>query len=1303
MHRNPLVDSAKSFVVRRGGPSVARVRRFSAEASLPALLCALLVLATTALAQDVQTPVPATDVVNWDFEDGSREGWRHKDNATIEVVDAGGERGNVLEFATDYGEFGFAWMTMQPGPRMDFSDTWAVEFMIRGDGSGAIVRPTLGVIRRGEPTVYYSAERDALTLDFTGWRRHRLHISALEIQGDRNILEDLQRISFVQFMVNAEEASRTTLAVDDIHAAPPEGEQVAQFARWREEMARLFGPVPKDGSNLLPNGGFERSADGETPQFWRAVDWGTESEMRWQKAGGRDGSACVAVHCPSVEHRGSYQINVSVEPGPYVFSARARCDLQDPEAGQGARARISYINEEGRGIGNDYCDADHTADGWQHIRGTFEVQSTIPRVQINLFNSFGHGTVYWDDVSLAWDVELTERRERIRRQNLADLAEVRPMIVHATQELAVLTERIGEPDQYQAMALAMLEWALQDAEYAMEAELGTNAKATVESAREYIAGFDEIMAEARANPLRTAPPDADANPYVASLNAGAAAHSREPTGYRKGEEGYLQVENAWSFRTLGSNCLQMAWALTHPRSEHHGDPLLVKNLFDTMQGVLQNHRDGDWNPGRQARFGADPNIPRFTLGPTFDAYRQLRQHLPWLILPAKDEEWLDEIRVCVEHQYEEYGLKNFTTGAYGAGNYPNQDVYYLLICELAHRVWGDEKFADHVQLFLDFLEDTVYPMGGMIYHGTQNETFGYHNLNISWLARFLEYTGSEQARRIIAKTVDFYPIMVEPSGIVENYTDASWKHSPAWAHPQAPDIVAAITGDPLNKRVANIAIERSGAGHGEHSVFAAEWWKDIPEEPLPDNYIMFDENVQGPRARFGPFSFAMNGRNFGEGRTGKDTFIGCTYAPMGLPEGEVGALLIAIPETRIRPEGIHYRNARYITGLEEFAHIIGGNEFASMAVRYRTTIPRRHDSPALPWQGTQQWFASKDRLVGLIHITAVEEDENAGVWGRLRFGRATGENEIIPSPEMEDTFKYGPLLARIHAHNYDRIETAPGEMFYLDEPERFRARELLLKDAESATPEEPDKRTTYPAGTDYWFLAEVMPYTSDFASAVEPIHDGDVRGLRFSDSDGAWIVLHNLSERERQWSGSVPEGAAVRLFVQGEHGNGQLLGRQAAPSRWTSNPASTLCSRRWRSDGQIGRDGWPHPPAPSPGLRSANSGRGGEDKQRGTANCCLCDRPHPPPHRHRRFRRPADDRRRGRGLRGGRRRDSARHKPRRGLRRRVRELLGGAGRRADAGVRRGGGGGVLPDARLRAQLAGHAPRSAHRWRGRAGA
>ena len=1106
------------------------------------LLLAVFGLSGASSAQEAEVAPSATDVVAWSFEDGDLSGWQHKDNATLQIVDAGDERGKALELSTDYGEFGFAWATVFPGT-MDFSRVWALDFMIRGDGSGAEVRPTLGVLRKGQGSLYYTTPADAIVLDFEGWQRRQLRIINLDIRADSNIIEDLARIGFVQFMVNASGAARTTVAFDDIRAVAPEGEQVAQLDAWREQMARLYAPFAQDGSNVLPNANFEMSVDGANPLFWQPGLWGTTSEPYRSADGGREGSACAAIRCASADERGSYLFRGVPQPGPWIFSGWYRAETPAADEGRGPIARLTTLVDGGGNSQQVY--GDPAADGWQRLECSLEIATEVQSLQVHLFNAFAAGTVYWDDVSLVWNAEEAQRREQAARQNAADLAEVRPMIIQATQELAALKERIGEPDAYQTLALAMLDWALQDAELAIEAELGTNAKATVESARDYMTRFDAIIAEARAKPLEAQPPDADANPYVAALNEAGGKQAREPVIYRKGAEGYAQIDNAWTFRTLGSNTSVMAWGLTHPRSAHHSDPLLLRNLLATMQAVLQNHRDGDWNPGRQAIYGADPNIPRFTLGPTFDAYWQLKQHLSWLILPAKEQEWLDELRVCVEHQYENYGLRNFTTGTYGAGNYPNQDVYYLLICELAHRVWGDQKFADHVQLFLDFLEATVYPMGGMIYHGTQNETFGYHNLNISWLARFLEYTGNEQARRIIEKTVDFYPIMVEPSGLVENYTDASWKHSPAWAHSHAADIVASITGDRQNKRAANIAIERTGGADGSvHSVFAVPWWRDMPEEPLPDNYIIFDENVLAPRARFGPFSFAMNGRDFGPRQIGKDTFIGCMHAAFDRTEGEIGALMVATSEFRLQPEGIHWKNARFVSGEEQFSHVIGGDDFASLAVRYRLTRPGFGGSSSFePWEGTQQWFASKGRLVGLLHITALEEHTNAGIWGRLRFGRA--DTEIEASPEMADTFKYGPLLARIHAHNYATIETAPSEVFYLDVPEKFRGQELLLKDAGSATADDPEKRTTYPAGTDHWFLCEVLPYDSAFADEVDAIEADGIRGLRFGDAAGTWIVLHNLSGEAKRWSGEVPDGATCTLYVSGEEDRGQGLGPQA--------------------------------------------------------------------------------------------------------------------------------------------------------------
>jgi len=1096
-----------------------------------------LVILTVGVAS-AQESVPAAEFVQWDFEDGDIAKWQHKDNATLAVADEGGERGKVLELSTDYGEFGFAWTTHRPGPTMDFTDIAALEFMIRGDGSGCRVRATLGILRPGEGTLYYSATPDEVIVDFTGWRKCRMHLARIEPVADSDLFEDFARVGFVQFMVTALEAETSTLAFDDVRAVPAEGDELAALNQYRQTLSDLAGDMPKDGGNILPNAGFEVSVSGTQPLFWRANAWGTTSRPMYVTDGGHESKASVRITCDAKTDRGDYAFNAPVEPGPYLLSAWVRARTPDAENGNGPVVRLSFINEGGKGGLSKHYAADPRKTAWQHIEERIEVQPGMAVVQVHLFNYFARGTVQWDDVSLAWDVAEADRRENERAQNAADLATVGPMVVQAEVKLSELKTRLeagGEPDAEAQMLLAMLEWALDDAGLAVEAELGTNALATTTSLLDYIARADEVLAQARAARVPTLDPEADANPYIAELNRTTGNFARDPIVYKKGEEGYAQIDNAWSFSSLGGQVAQMTWGLTDPRSKLHMDASLVKNLFATLQCVLQNHRDGDWNPGRQAIYGADPNIPRFTLGPTFDAYYQLTQACPWLILPAKNEEWLGELRTCVEHQYETYGLMNFTTGAYGSGNYPNQDVYYILLCELAHRTWGDSKWAEHRDLFVDFLEDTIFPMGGMIYHGTQNECYGYHQLNIAFTARYLEYTGSEQARRIIEKTVEFYPLMVEPSGRVEGYTDPSWKHSQPRVAPQGPEIVASITGDARNKRCANIGLARARPTQQLHNIFTAPWWREMPEEPLADNYIVFDENVQAPRARFGPFSFAANARDFGPGQIGKDTFIGCLYSPVGGAAEDESTLLIATSEFRLKPEGIHWRNARFVSGEEQFSHVMAP-DFFSLAVKYRITAQSHGGKSAtLPWEGTQQWFASPNRLVGLLHITALEDYPCAGIWGRLRLG----QNLAIEQGEG-DFYKYGPLLARIHDHNYATVGTQPSEVFYLDVPEKFKGTEIILRDADSATVEDPEQ-TTYPAGTDHWFLAEILPYTSELAEDVVAIDDGDLRGLSFREGNVTWYVVHNLGAKKRTWRGEAPDGAACSIYRGLDAGDGQAL------------------------------------------------------------------------------------------------------------------------------------------------------------------
>ena len=160
-----------------------------------------------------------------------------------------------------------------------------------------------------------------------------------------------------------------------------------------------------------------------------------------------------------------------------------------------------------------------------------------------------------------------------------------------------------------------------------------------------------------------------------------------------------------------------------------------------------------------------------------------------------------------------------------------------------------------------------------------------------------------------------------------------------------------------------------------------------------------------------------------------------------------------------------------------------------------------------------------------MHVTATRS--SGFIWGRLRLGTR------LDIEKGEGAFyKYGSLLARIHDHNYATIDTQPSEVFYLDEPEKFHGTEIILRDADSATVDDPEQ-TTYPAGTDHWFLAEIFPYTSDMAGDFAAIHDGDLRGLSFREGPVTWHVVHNLGDANAEWSAGVPDGATCVLYRGG--------------------------------------------------------------------------------------------------------------------------------------------------------------------------
>ncbi len=1077
---------------------------------------ALSLAATTVWCQNP----PANEIVNWNFEDSSLEGWRCKSNARMKIAEDP-EHGRVLEGRITYGEFNFGWFSRFI-PETDFTDIWALELDVRGDGRGGKLDVQLGR-KWPQRSVYYRNSHDAVELDFTGWRHVRFPLLNFATPPGRPRAEDLGQVFFVElFFSGGRNTGTTDIAFDNLRAVPATPEQAKVLRQLDEEASKLGGEPPTDGTNLLPNPGFEMDLgrDGR-PDFWTPGDWGLGSIMAYEAELKHGGEHSVSVECANEKQRGSWEVRVPLTPGLWRFEGwYATRDLQS-QPRKGVDARITLLGQDGKTLTAFHAYGEPTGGKWRKAEVRFEAPKGTTTAAVYLFNFFAQGKVWWDDVALRADLEALAARERQRQENAAAVQEARKMIEPAKDAVEKLKARAGTGDDWQLL-VATLEWALEDAQLALDADIGTSARATLRDVLDYCRRADEIIAAAaKVEHPAKGKPARDANPYYPNLNGQAAKLVKDTMVYKKGEEGYRQIKNAWTFRTLGENSAVMAWGLLHPRSELYHNPQLLQRLFVTFQAITQNHDHGDFNPRREAVYGRDPNINRFCISPMMDALLMLEAEYPWTILPSKREEWRRELRTLVDYQYDTYGPRE-PLDPERPRYYPNMDVHHLLIMEWAHRLFGDEKYAQDRDTMLQWLDDALYPMGAWTYHWPQNECYVYHQLNVTFLARYYQVTGDERAKEILRKSAQYYPLVHDPEGMTESYTDCSWKHYWTAAAPAGADLIAGMFNDDANKRAALDAARR-GYGRGLAALYTAPWWKDIKPAARRDNYILYDENVQGPRGQFGKFSFAGTARVTPPGEIGKDTFVGCLIADRNEKSLPLDAALqVATVEFRLKPQGNHWRNARYCSGHERPSVIIAP-DFATLCVRYRITKPAwGHGSSDQPWEGVQQWLLCKDRLLGMLTIRALEDHQCAGIWGRLRFGMhkeiEAGENGM---------FKYGSLIARIHDHNFARIETAKSETFYLDKPEKFRSREILLKDEQAASGKPPP--FAYQAGQEFHFVAEVLPYWSDLAEQVVRVQDGSVLGFGFTQDGRRFMVLHNEGVSQARYQGKAA-GRSAQVF-----------------------------------------------------------------------------------------------------------------------------------------------------------------------------
>ena len=558
-----------------------------------------------------------------------------------------------------------------------------------------------------------------------------------------------------------------------------------------------------------------------------------------------------------------------------------------------------------------------------------------------------------------------------------------------------------------------------------------------------------------------------------------------------------EMKSPWEFAGITSRAMSMAWAASWDESPRKGDATLIAHACGLIDFCLEQQKDGSWFYSRKWGTG-DPNSDRFALGPLMDAVWWLRR------LPDMDENWerwkaplkeLIEFQYTRWGKYEEMGFDNNVAWGSSAGVYPNQDVFHLYEMAVAHEFWGDEKYLEEAHETLRALEAHLRPDGGLNYIGPETEIPCYHDLNIVWIARYYKLTGDERARKLLANTVNYYPLTYSNEGRPEYYTDCWWKHYWSDGAAPGPEIIAGITGDPHNKWLADRLLERRGTGSTYHAIYAGMFYRDdIEPEPLPDNYIKLDRNIGGPRGRYGSWYFAGV-----PGGGARDTFVGAMICTPDGAQPLNGAFLAANIEVSLGAKGNRTGTHLYTSGSDDITDVAITDDAAALGARYslrKAYINGRHnpDVPPTPWQATQVWLFTAHGLVGLVELEATEEQTAPYIGGELRFGP--------DQPLTQDdagVFHCGPIAMQLLEHNFATVEFGPARPGYARKSTTHSA--VILR-----TPGE--EFTTKP-GEPLHYAALIAPDGAPEVTGFKRLEVEGIRGFEASIAGNRFVVTFN--------------------------------------------------------------------------------------------------------------------------------------------------------------------------------------------------
>lgn len=470
----------------------------------------------------------------------------------------------------------------------------------------------------------------------------------------------------------------------------------------------------------------------------------------------------------------------------------------------------------------------------------------------------------------------------------------------------------------------------------------------------------------------------------------------------------------------GGNAFWLAWGLTSPHSQVRGDEEVRRKLLQVWDAIADRlsksqesgpRSDGDfWNQ------------------------LQLLESLLFLkeekeISQGKQAVWKEALLPSVEKTWSEYGHKTETDWATSAaGDYPNADAQHAAVMMAASLVYGDEKYRENAEKFVQAMDKYLLPPGAWLYFRGSTPIPLYHGFEIIFLGRYYQLSKDPLAADQIRRTRDYYPSTFAPENTVEGSSTPVWKDgwNPHGGPYHAVEMVAWLAGDGYNRWFADMRSSQSARHYWV--VYCGEAWDAAAEgraepEPFPDAFIIPDESISGLRGRFGKFSFV--------GGLGKriTSFGGAMLTDAGMPSGYDGyvhlaRLGISVPGMDLNPMGGSIR----MFGEDKDGPISGTRlieeNYAVLAGRFEPRTAEEPEAPAKEdWLVTERWFFSKDGIVAAFEAVAQKDDPDGFPEGVILCGPAKR-----PFSMEGKSFMIGNLHGRLlQTEGFDISFSSPAE------------------------------------------------------------------------------------------------------------------------------------------------------------------------------------------------------------------------------------------------------------------------------------